>query len=268
MGLEDIAALIIRVTIGALFVISAYTCSKDAGARQGAMADTALLFPSRPELFTLAGVLVMLLGGLSVLLGIFPRLGALALTLFLIPAAMIHFRKAGQAVALKDAILAGPAGKSSGTRQSVAALGNSAVLGNFTSALKNLAPYGADALCRAGRRRADADRLRTRWAVARSPHPALNPQPQRAYRVRNCLGHRRSRCAGPRQLPKYREIILHHPLGREVLDPFACLRRECAHLGRMSEGVAQSRPQGLGVARGEHQTMHAVGYHLRNAARV
>jgi uncharacterized membrane protein YphA (DoxX/SURF4 family) len=138
MGLEDIAALIIRVTIGALFVISAYTCSKDAGARQGAMADTALLFPSRPKLFTLAGVLVMLLGGLSVLLGIFPRLGALALTLFLIPAAMIHFRKAGQAAALKDAILAGPAGKSSGTRQSVAALGDSAVLGNFTSGVKNL----------------------------------------------------------------------------------------------------------------------------------
>jgi len=138
MGLEDIAALIIRVTIGLLFVVSAYACSKDEGARQGAMADTALVFPSRPELFTLAGVLLMLLGGLSVLLGIFPRLGALALTLFLIPAAMIHFRKARQAAALKDAILAGPAAKSSGVRQSITALGESAVLGNFTSALKNL----------------------------------------------------------------------------------------------------------------------------------
>jgi uncharacterized membrane protein YphA (DoxX/SURF4 family) len=138
MGLEDIAALIIRVTIGLLFVVSAYACSKDAGARRGAMADTALVFPSRPELFTLAGVLLMLLGGLSVLLGIFPRLGALALTLFLIPAAMIHFRKARQAAALKDAILAGPAAKSSGARQSITALGESAVLGNFTSALKNL----------------------------------------------------------------------------------------------------------------------------------
>ena len=36
------------------------------------MADTALVFPSQPELFTLAGVLLMLLGGLSVLLGILP----------------------------------------------------------------------------------------------------------------------------------------------------------------------------------------------------
>jgi len=80
----------------------------------------------------------MLLGGLSVLLGIFPRLGALVLRLFLIPAAMIHFRKARDAAALKDAILAGPAGKSGGARQSIAALGDSAVLGNFISALKNL----------------------------------------------------------------------------------------------------------------------------------
>jgi uncharacterized membrane protein YphA (DoxX/SURF4 family) len=138
MALEDIAALIIRVTIGSLFVISAYACSKNAAARQGAIADTALVFPWRTELFTLAGVMLMLLGGLSVLLGIFPRLGALVLTLFLIPAALIHFRKASQAAALKDAMLAGPAGKSAAARQSVVALGDAAVLGNFTSALKNL----------------------------------------------------------------------------------------------------------------------------------
>ena len=138
MTLEDLAALIIRVTIGLLFVISAYACSKDAAARQGAVAATALVFPRRTELFTLGGVLIMLLGGLSVLLGIFPRLGALVLTLFLIPAAMIHFRKARDAAALKDAILAGPAEKSGGARASIAALGDSAVLGNFTSALKNL----------------------------------------------------------------------------------------------------------------------------------
>ena len=75
MTLEQIGALIIRVTVGLLFVISAYVCSKDSAARQGAIADTALVFPWRTELFTMAGVLLMLLGGLSVLLGIFPRLG-------------------------------------------------------------------------------------------------------------------------------------------------------------------------------------------------
>jgi len=45
MGLEELAALIIRVTIGLLFVISAYVCSKDKPARQAAIADTALVFP-------------------------------------------------------------------------------------------------------------------------------------------------------------------------------------------------------------------------------
>lgn len=138
MGLEEIGSLLIRVTIGLLFLISAYVCSKDAGARKAATADTALVFPWHSELFMLAGVALMAAGGLSVLLGIFPRLGALALTLFLIPAAMIHFRKAREAATLKDRILAGPAGKSSDGRQAVAALGDSAVIGNFTSALKNL----------------------------------------------------------------------------------------------------------------------------------
>jgi hypothetical protein len=98
----------------------------------------ALVFPWHSELFMLAGVALMAAGGLSVLLGIFPRLGALALTFFLIPAAMIHFRKAREAAALKARILAGPAGKSSDGRQAVATLGDSAVIGNFTSALKNL----------------------------------------------------------------------------------------------------------------------------------
>ena len=138
MTLEHIAALIIRVTIGLLFVISAYVCSKDRGARQGAMADTALVFPRRTELFTHRRGAVDAAGRVVGAARHLPRLGALALTLFLVPAAMIHFRKARQAAALKDAILAGPAGKSSGARQSIIALGNSAMLGNFTSALKNL----------------------------------------------------------------------------------------------------------------------------------
>lgn len=138
MTMEELASLIIRVTIGLLFVVSAYVCSKDASARKAATADTALVFPRKPEWFTLAGVLWMLAGGLSVLLGVFPRLGAISLTLFLIPAAMIHFQKARQAATLREAIMARSGGASSGVRQDVTALGDSAVLGNFTSALKNL----------------------------------------------------------------------------------------------------------------------------------
>ena len=53
MALEKIGSLLIRVTIGLLFLISAFVCSKDADARKDAAADTALVFPWRPDLFTL-----------------------------------------------------------------------------------------------------------------------------------------------------------------------------------------------------------------------
>ena len=137
MSLEETGSLPIRVAIGLLFLISAFACGKDAGAREAAAADTALVFPARPELFLLGGIAVMALGGLSVLLGIFPRLGAVALALFLVPAAMIHFRKAAQAEALKQAFLSEHGG-SSAARTTVQQLGDLAWIGNFTSALKNL----------------------------------------------------------------------------------------------------------------------------------
>jgi uncharacterized membrane protein YphA (DoxX/SURF4 family) len=105
MDLEELGAMLVRPAMGLLFLVSAFACGKNASARQAAAADTALVFPRRPELFLLAGISIMALGGLSVLLGIFPRLGALALAAFLVPAAMIHFRKARQAIALKDAVL-------------------------------------------------------------------------------------------------------------------------------------------------------------------
>ena len=124
------------MTIGLLFVVSAYICSKDAKARKAATADTALVFPWQPEWFTLAGVLWdvdrRIVGSARHL----PRFGALSLTLFLPPAAMIHFRKARQAASLKEAILA--VGKTSGVRHEVTVLGASAALGNCPAALKTL----------------------------------------------------------------------------------------------------------------------------------
>jgi len=174
MALEEIGSLLIRVTIGLLFLISTFACGKDASARKAAAADTALVFPRRPYLFMLAGIAAMAAGGLSVLLGIFPRLGALVLTLFLIPAAMIHFRKAREGAALRERIIAGLGGKSSGgMRQAVTDLGDSAVLGNFTSALKNLVLMAPTAYLALAGGRADADRVRPRWAIARPAHQAL-----------------------------------------------------------------------------------------------
>lgn len=76
----------------------------------------------------------------------FPRIGALALTIFLVPAAMIHLAKRRQAIALKDKILHGLAGKtSSSVRDDVDALGDSAALGHYTAALKNLSLLGPTA---------------------------------------------------------------------------------------------------------------------------
>jgi hypothetical protein len=49
VALEELASLIIRVTIGLLLVISTYVCSKDKPARQAAIADTAPVFPSSTE---------------------------------------------------------------------------------------------------------------------------------------------------------------------------------------------------------------------------
>lgn len=51
---------------------------------------------------------------------------------------MIHFRRATRSAAVKDALIASPAAKSSTARQAIDELGELAVMGNFTSALKNL----------------------------------------------------------------------------------------------------------------------------------
>ena len=84
MALEELGSLIIRVTLGLLFVVSAYVCSKDAGARKAATADAALVFPWHPEWFTLAGVLWMLDRRLVGAARHFPPPRRASLTLFLI----------------------------------------------------------------------------------------------------------------------------------------------------------------------------------------
>jgi uncharacterized membrane protein YphA (DoxX/SURF4 family) len=146
MALEDIGSLLIRVSVGWLFLGGAWACSKDTMGHKCAVADTALVFKWRPELFALLGIFMAGAGGLSVLFGIFPRLGALALTIFLVPAAMIHLAKRRQALALKEKILAELTGKISfSARNDLDALGASAAFGHYTAALKNLSLIGPTA---------------------------------------------------------------------------------------------------------------------------
>ncbi len=144
MGLEDIGSLLVRVAVSLLFLQGAWASSRNAQARQAIIADTGLVFKWRPALFAYAGMVLAAASGLSVLLGIFPRLGALGMTIFLIPAAMIHLAKRRQAIVLEQKILAELPGRAGGiAREDVEQLAASTVLGHTTDALKNLSLLGA-----------------------------------------------------------------------------------------------------------------------------
>ena len=139
MALEDIGALLLRVILGVLFLSCVWGCSKDATARQNAVAATALVFKRRPELFATASVLLAAAGALSVLLGVFPRLGALAMVIYLVPAAMVHFAMQRESLVLQAKILRETNGKIDVTSTSdVSALGATAAFGHMTAGLKNL----------------------------------------------------------------------------------------------------------------------------------
>ncbi len=144
MALEDIGSLLIRVTVSLLFLQGAWASSQSAASRQAVIADTGLVFKWRPELFAYAGMILAAASGLSVLLGIFPRLGALGMTIFLVPAALIHLAKRRQAIALERKILAElPAKAEDIAREDVDKLTASTILGHTTDALKNLSLLGA-----------------------------------------------------------------------------------------------------------------------------
>lgn len=140
---EEIGSLSLRITVGLLFLAGAWASGKNEAGRMFTTGETSLLLKWKPEFFAPVGIFIMGAGGLSVLLGVFPRLGALGLAIFLVPAAMIHFAKRDQAIALQDTIeeeLSG--GPQAPVRETVSALGLSAAIGHETSALKNLALTG------------------------------------------------------------------------------------------------------------------------------
>jgi len=142
MILEDLGSLLIRVALGWLFLTGAWASCKDKAGRDFTVAETALVFKWRPELFATLGVLMLGLGGLSVLFGVFPRLGALAMAVFLVPAAMIHFAKRGQATALRDNIEPALRGRPD-AEAALNLLTTTAVFGHFTAGIKTLALIGA-----------------------------------------------------------------------------------------------------------------------------
>ncbi len=144
MILDDIGSFLLRLTVGVLFLMGAWASAKSRAGLTFTIGETALVFKSRPEVFAAIGIFIMGAGGLSILLGVFPRLGALGLTIFLFFGARIHLAKRAQAAGFKATVLAA-LGRDAGARKALDDLALSADIGHNVSALKNFALMGPTA---------------------------------------------------------------------------------------------------------------------------
>jgi hypothetical protein len=144
--------LTLRLGVGLLFLNAAWACGKNTAARKWTEIETAILVPPPyAKLCSLIGIMTMGLGGTSVLFGLYGELGGLMLAGFLVPGAMIHFRKMKEVDALVAQLrppASVPAPAVAPTPPADAPLGPldvlavSARLGHYSSALKNLALVG------------------------------------------------------------------------------------------------------------------------------
>jgi uncharacterized membrane protein YphA (DoxX/SURF4 family) len=144
---ENTAVIILRFSLAALFLRAAWACGKNREARQWTESETALLFPTNTRFFALGGIAIMGIGGASILLGFFTRLGALALTGFVITGARIHLIQRQRAFQLEQSVERSvPATDGGGVdRKTLSELAVSASLAHYSSALKNYALAGATA---------------------------------------------------------------------------------------------------------------------------
>ncbi len=120
MNIHPFAWIVLRIVYAWMYLYPLIALFKN---WQGTIDTTALLFKKQPKTFTIASVLVMIIGGLSILLGIYARIGGILLLIFNIGGAYIHYQLANRAKAF------------SANPNSI--LVNLAVLGNVSSAQKN-----------------------------------------------------------------------------------------------------------------------------------
>lgn len=140
MTLEELGSLLIRISVAWLFLTAAWYDTRGFKLIQK---ETGLLFKWRPGFFAAAGVMMMAAGAVSILFGIFPRLGALALAIFLVPATMIHYKDRDRAIELKEKILDSGAGQTNpALKDDIEALATLGFLGNWSSGKKNLTLLG------------------------------------------------------------------------------------------------------------------------------
>lgn len=88
--LVSVGLLVSRILVSSIFLLSGAKKVLGFAATQGYMAKYGMKMTG---MFLVLAILVEIGGGLSVLLGWFPRLGALALLLFLVPTTVVFHRE-------------------------------------------------------------------------------------------------------------------------------------------------------------------------------
>lgn len=148
-----IAFMVLRLAYGGLFLCAGWQCVKSSGARQWTVDETRLMFTKHTRFFAMCGAATMLIGGACITLGLFPRIGAAGLCLFLLLGAKLHLIQRDRAMKLKEEALAKlppelVGGPHEPILQELAVAGS---LGHFSSALKNFCLAGIAAyFCLAG----------------------------------------------------------------------------------------------------------------------
>lgn len=140
--MDLIGWLAVRISLGYLYLLALYRNTIPAGAWKWTVDHTAYLFTKWPEpqrtkwakAFAAGGMLMMLLGGVSVLLGIEGRFGALLLLIF--TAGGIYSHKREREVAMELAQKVDPLVPANG-KDDLSTLQWSAFAGHYSSGLKN-----------------------------------------------------------------------------------------------------------------------------------
>jgi len=101
---------------------------------------TAILTGEGPaSLFAAGGLAIMAIGGLSILLGVYGRVGACLLLVFIAPGTVIHFRERDMTVGFRADVVKGlPVEETSPPVAALNELAGSAYAGHHSSGLKNL----------------------------------------------------------------------------------------------------------------------------------
>lgn len=129
MNGNEISWIILRLVYAWVFLYPVPGLIKD---WPGTVEATRLLVNRLPELFAGVSVLVMVVGALSVLFGIYGRIGAAGLLVFNLGGTVIHYRIADLASSTSLSSVASPEDKNTAEQ-----LAKSAVVGHTTSAWKN-----------------------------------------------------------------------------------------------------------------------------------